>query len=73
MDVYLSKITCEHTWVRRRLAYEGDSNNYLIFFLGWFEIYINGEKEIGVHNITLRESNESIYTGVHFQTFFGGE
>ena len=37
---------------------------------GEIEVFVNGERAILA---TLRESNESLVQGIHFQTFFGGK
>ncbi|KAL0064085.1 hypothetical protein AAF712_008945 [Marasmius tenuissimus] len=39
---------------------------------GELELVVDGRSVICVHGVTLRDSEESIIMGMHFQTFFGG-
>ncbi|KAF9445950.1 polysaccharide lyase family 14 protein [Macrolepiota fuliginosa MF-IS2] len=39
---------------------------------GEVQLWVDGEPVITVHGLLLRQSNQSIIKGMHFQTFFGG-
>lgn len=39
---------------------------------GEIRLFVNGEPAITLYGVSMRTSEESVFQGMHFQTFFGG-